>query len=134
MLVHERLEIGESHGVTVVRVRDGDLLDETAIEDLGQELFQLIESEDRRHLVLDFSLVEFLTSAVLGKLITLHKKVAARGGRMKLCRICPNIREVLAITKLDGVFEIEDNVADAVAALGRDISTERGPVATRHGK
>jgi anti-sigma B factor antagonist len=66
---------------------------------------------------LDFSLVDFLASAALGKLIALHRKLAAKNGMMKLCNICPDIHELFAITKLDRLFRIEGNAAAAVAAL-----------------
>jgi anti-sigma B factor antagonist len=117
MRVHQHLEASDSQGVTLVRLLDRELIDGIGIENLGQELLGLIESEDRSKLVLDFSLVDFLGSAALGKLIALHRKVAAKNGMMRLCCICPDIHDVFTTTKLDRVFGIEDNAADAVAAF-----------------
>jgi anti-sigma B factor antagonist len=47
-----------------------------------------------------------MSSAALGKLITLNKKVQAAGGKLILCNIDPQIREVFEITKLDKLFVI----------------------------
>ena len=117
MAAHRRLEVSEVGEVTVVRFVDRKILDESNIQELGTELFQLVEEEHRNRLVLNFFNVEFLSSAALGKLITLDKKVKAHGGRLKLSNIRPEIYEVFAITKLNKLFDIKDDVADALAAF-----------------
>jgi anti-anti-sigma factor len=117
MAQRRRLEIQEIGEVTVVRFVDRKILDESNIQELGQELFQLVEEENRKNLLLDFSNVEFLSSAALGKLITLDKKVKLHGGRLKLSGIRPQIYEVFAITKLNKLFDIKDGEADALAAF-----------------
>ena len=117
MAVHRRLQTSENGGVTIVRFVDRKILDEANIQELGQELFQLIEEENRTSLLLNFTNVEFLSSAALGKLITLDKKVKAHSGRLKLCNIRPEIYEVFAITKLNKLFDIKDDEAAALAAF-----------------
>ena len=66
---------------------------------------------------MNFSAVEFLSSAALGKLITLDKKVKARKGELRLSNIRPEIYEVFAITKLNKLFNIKDDEADALASF-----------------
>lgn len=117
MAAHRRLEVSEVGDVTVVRFVDRKILDEASIQELGSELFQLVEQENRGKLVLNFSKVDFLSSAALGKLITLDKKVKARSGKLKLSNIRPEIYEVFAITKLNKLFDIKDDEADALAAF-----------------
>ncbi|HQU43865.1 MAG TPA: STAS domain-containing protein [Pirellulales bacterium] len=117
MAAHRRLEVSEVGDVTVVRFVDRKILDEASIQELGTELFQLVEQENRGKLVLNFSKVDFLSSAALGKLITLDKKVKARSGKLKLSNIRPEIYEVFAITKLNKLFDIKDDEADALAAF-----------------
>jgi anti-sigma B factor antagonist len=117
MAVHRRLQLTEVGDVSVVRFVDRKILDEANIQELGQELFQLIEEENRKSILLNFSSVEFLSSAALGKLITLDKKVKARGGKLKLSNIRPEIYEVFAITKLNKLFDIKDDEADALASF-----------------
>ncbi|HEV3341015.1 MAG TPA: STAS domain-containing protein [Pirellulales bacterium] len=117
MAAHRRLEVSEVGDVTVVRFVDRKILDEASIQELGTELFQLVEQENRGKLVLNFTKVDFLSSAALGKLITLDKKVKARSGKLKLSNIRPEIYEVFAITKLNKLFDIKDDEADALAAF-----------------
>ena len=117
MTGYRRLEVDEVGDVTVVRFRDRKIIDDMNIQELGQELFRLIETDNRRKLLLNFSSVDFLSSAALGKLITLDKKVKAHSGVTKLSNIRPEIYEVFAITKLNRLFDIQDDEADALAAF-----------------
>ena len=117
MAPHRRLQLTEVGDVSVVRFVDRKILDEANIQELGQELFQLIEEDNRQNLLLNFSSVEFLSSAALGKLITLDKKVKAHSGKLKLSNIRPEIYEVFAITKLNKLFDIKDDEADALASF-----------------
>ncbi|HEY2826035.1 MAG TPA: STAS domain-containing protein [Pirellulales bacterium] len=112
-----RIDVTEKGEVTVVRFVDRKILDEANIQELGVEMFKLVEQEKRKNLLLNFFNVEFLSSAALGKLITLDKKVKANGGRLKLSNIRPEIYEVFAITKLNKLFDIKDDETDALAAF-----------------
>ncbi len=112
-----RLQITEVNDVTVVRFVDRKILDEANIQELGQELFRLVEEDNRKKILLNFSMVEFLSSAALGKLITLHKKVKQHSGMLKLSNIRPEIYEVFAITKLNKLFDIKDEESDALASF-----------------
>jgi len=111
------LEVSEVGDITVVRFIDRKILDEASIQELGQELFSLVEKERRSKLVLNFAAVEFLSSAALGKLISLNNKAKAHGGVLKMSNIRPEIYEVFAITKLNKLFDIKDDEADALAAF-----------------
>jgi len=117
MTEYRRLTIDEVGDVTVVRFRDQKILDDLSIQELGRELTRLVEVENRTQLLLNFSAVEFLSSAALGKLITLEKKVKAANGKLKLCNIQPQISEVFAITKLNRLFDIKEDEADALASF-----------------
>ena len=115
MADHRRIDISEVGNVTLVRFLDRKILDEPSIQTLGQVLFDLVEKQNRKQLLLNFAQVEFLSSAALGKLITLEKKVKSASGTIKLSNIRPEIYEVFNITRLNQVFEIHDDEAEALA-------------------
>ncbi len=117
MTTYQRLEVTDVGDVTVVRFRNRRITEDIDIQELGNEMFGLVENDKRQKLVLNFSAVEFLGSAALGKLITLDRKVKAQGGTMKLSNIGPSIYEVFAITRLNRFFDIKDDEADALAAF-----------------
>ena len=112
-----RLDIEEVNGVTVAKFTDKKLLDESNIQMIGNQLFGLVDDDGRRKIVLDFSNVEYLSSAALGKLITMNNKVKDSGGTLRLCSIRPDIYEVFAITKLNKVFDIRSTQDEALAGM-----------------
>ena len=64
MAQNRRLEIQEKGEVTIVRFVDRKILDDSNIQELGVELFHLVEEENRKNLLLEFTNVEFLSSAL----------------------------------------------------------------------
>jgi anti-sigma B factor antagonist len=106
---NRRLDIEEVNGVTIARFTDKKILDESNIQIIGNQLFNLVDEDHRQKIVLDFTNVEYLSSAALGKLITMDKKVKASGGKLRLCAIRSDIKEVFKITRLDKLFQILDN-------------------------
>ena len=99
-------------GVTVVSFVDSRITDEEDINEVGEQLYALVDQH--HNILLNFSNVQFLASAALGKLLNLKKQVAAARGKLKLCCISPDLYEVFRITRLDQVFEIYDEEQDAL--------------------
>ena len=112
-----RLEVEDIGDVTVVNFVDKKILDEQNIQIIGEQLFGLVDVQERRKLLLNFSNVEYLSSSALGKFITLNKKVNAVGGKLILCNIDPQIYEVFEITKLDKLFNIQKEEQAALQAF-----------------
>jgi anti-sigma B factor antagonist len=109
---HLRLE--SIDGVTVVSFVDTKIVTEENIQEVGDQLYSLVEEEGHKQLLLNFGNVQYLSSAALGKLINLKKKVGAVKGALKLCCIHPDLLEVFRITRLDQVFEIYDEEQEAL--------------------
>jgi anti-sigma B factor antagonist len=114
---NRRLDIEDVEGVTIAKFTDKKILDESNIQIIGNQLFSLVDEDRRQKIVLDFSNVEYLSSAALGKLITMDKKVKAVGGKLRLCTIRPDILEVFKITRLDKLFTIKENQEKALQSF-----------------
>ena len=114
---NRRLDIEEVNDVTVATFTDKKILDEGNIQVIGNQLFGLVDEDGRRKIVLDFTNVEYLSSAALGKLITMDKKVKGAKGKLRLCSIRPDIYEVFAITRLNKLFDIKKDRDEALAGL-----------------
>ena len=96
---------------------DRKILDELAISEIGDELSTLVLKHPRIRLLLSFRNVEHLSSAALGMLIELNKKVEDVKGELKLAGIVPQILEVFKITRLNQFFDIHDNEDGALNAF-----------------
>ena len=115
-MAKERLKVEQVGDVTVVNFLDKRILDEPTIQAIAEQLFSLVD-DGKRRLLLNFSNVEYMSSAALGKLINLHKKLHVLQGKLAMCNVIPQIFEVFAITKLDKIFKIFPNEDDAMGTL-----------------
>ena len=94
--------------VTVFRFTDAKTIDEKYVRQfLGEDFLQLVDQHGSGKIVFDLATVEFLSSAALGKLITLQKKIKERGGHLVLASVVPDLYEVFEITKLSKIFTIK---------------------------
>lgn len=117
MSTKRRIIVADNGGVSTVRFLDRKIVDSTSIEELGEELIALVTKEHRTQLLLNFDGVEFLSSAALNKLLSLNNKAKAAGGKLRLCNLRAEIKEVFTITKLDRVFDIRKSESDALEAF-----------------
>ena len=67
--------------------------------------------------MVDFSGVDFVSSAGLRVVLTLLKRVKAANGKLALCAVQAPVREVLDITGFTGMLDLHPERAQAVAAL-----------------
>jgi anti-sigma B factor antagonist len=109
-----RLEVEDNGDVTVVNFIDRKILDEQNIQKIGEDLFSLVDELGRKKILLNFSNVEYLSSAALGKFITLNKKVQSVSGTLVMCNINEDIFEVFEITKLNKLFNIQKDEQTAL--------------------
>jgi anti-sigma B factor antagonist len=102
---------------TIVSFTDEKILEEKDINSLQESIMSVIEQAERINLILDFSNVKFLSSAVLGLLIRISKRIYEHEGRLRLCNIDPKIYEIFKITRLTKTFDIYKNIESAVKDL-----------------
>jgi len=115
--IKPRISVEYTEKATIVTFVDEKILEEKDIAELGQSIQGVIEQGQRINLILDFSNVRFLSSAVLGLLIRISKKVYESDGQLKLCNINPRIYEIFKITRLTKVFDIYKDVQAALDSL-----------------
>ncbi|MFC1806002.1 tetratricopeptide repeat protein [Planctomycetota bacterium] len=113
--------VDESGDVTIVTFTGSGLVDQEAIEDIGEQLLSLVDELGRRRIVLDLASVKLMSSAALGRLVVLHKRLRVVGGRLALCNIVPEIHEALVLTKLNMLFRIEPHPLEDA---GGELSTQ----------
>ena len=114
MAESRRITVTRQGEATIARLLDAKIHEEATVGQLARELSDLVEGQNLHRLVLNFSGVDFISSATLGKLIVLDRKCKSAGGGLRLCRVSPAIMEVFRVTKLDRLFDIRDAESEAV--------------------
>jgi len=69
------------------------------------------------HLILDLSAVDFVDSSGLAAFLSLMKRLPPTG-QLILCGCSAPIRDILALTRLDRIFDVVDGVYQALTFLG----------------
>lgn len=118
--VEPRISVDYTENATIITFTSDKILEETDIQLLQESIMSVIEQSDRIKLILDFGNVRFLSSAVLGLLIRISKKVYECDGQLRLCRIDPKIYEIFKITRLAEIFDTHKDLTDAVESLRAD--------------
>ena len=73
-----RLTIENSEQIIRIGFLDRNILEEAAIQKIGDQVSDLIDSTPNPRILIDFSDVDHLSSAALGMLITINNRVRAK--------------------------------------------------------
>jgi len=111
------LKIQKQNDVAVVSFATSRILDQSNVQQLGDELDALVDKYRFGKIVLNFDGVTYMSSAVMGKLVGLLKKVQAAGGELRLCNIEDSIYEIFEIMRFDKMFKIAGSEDEAVIEL-----------------
>lgn len=112
-----RLRVSARDGITQISFIDRNILDEANIRQIGDEILQIVDAEPNPRILISFQNVDHLSSAALGTLITINKKVKEKDGQLRLADIDKQIHEVFVITKLNKLFHIHDTSDQALASM-----------------
>ena len=63
-------------------------------------------ADDCRLVELDCASLRFIDSDGLGTLINIHKRLAQREGKLRLCQPSPMVRQLLRMLHFDELFEL----------------------------
>ena len=113
------LAVSEDKDIRLVEFTNNKILDEANIKEIGDGLTALVDERPHPKLLLDFATVDHLSSAALGMLINVNKRIKERNGQLRLANIKPQIYEVFVITKLNKLFKILPSRDEALASFNQ---------------
>lgn len=93
----------------------GDLIG----EDTGSRLVEVVNeavSHQVKICVIDISELRYINSSGIGVLITILTKFRNKGGEVYLMKPSENVKKLLAITKLNAIFQIIQSADEVIAA------------------
>jgi anti-sigma B factor antagonist len=116
---YKQLELKDRGEVVVAYLKPGSILDQKLIDQIGSELdAAAFEASGVRKLLINFQSVQYMSSAMLGKLVSLNKRCKTDKVKLKFCGISANVMEVFEITRLVKIFDIQKDESAALAAFG----------------
>ncbi len=110
------MNIGEQKVQDIVVLLPGGRLDSNTAEAFEQTVMGKIEGGESR-LVIDFSELDYISSAGLRVLLMAAKRIKSEQGAMALCGLKSHIREVFEISGFLPILTIVDDRATALEAV-----------------
>lgn len=121
------LLLNDHEGVTVVSFASPTALDAYHVPETARRLYDLVEKQRKKLLVLDFSQVRMISSQSLGVLLNLQHKLLPLQGRLAIAGLEPKLSRVFKITRLESMFPFCPDVPHAVAAVHKNIPSQEDP-------
>ncbi len=115
----EKLNVENGTDVTIVTFEEENILEDQQIRKLERALLPVIRDNQQKKLVLNFIKVKFMSSAFLGLLVKVHKRVIEAGGSLQLYNLDPKIQKVFEITQLVKIFDIVRSEEGRRLSVGR---------------
>jgi anti-sigma B factor antagonist len=107
----------QADGITVLDVRGRITLGEGSLM-LRKSISDLIQTGNKR-IVLNLYEVEYMDTSGIGELVRIHATLRKQGGQLKLVNVHKTLMDILRITCLHRVFDIQKDEASAVKSFGR---------------
>ena len=126
---HRYIRVESRNGAHIVGFSDPFLYGEIVAEILKIELSQVVRDVQPNLLVIEFSGVKAISSAVIGSLMNTRVKILQSGGKIRFCELTSSVAGVLRALNLYGtVFEVHATIEDAINAesntLGPNIAMD----------
>ena len=100
------------NGIAIIKV-DGKI----TIGAGDQQLRDVIANANSQKILLDLSGVTTIDSSGIGELVGSYTTVTNKGGKLKLLHLPAKLNELLHVTQLITVFEVNENEQEALGSF-----------------
>jgi len=108
------MDIAESRRGDIVILKLGGRLDSGTSNEFQERLLALIDGGEKR-LVIDLARIDYVSSAGLRAFLVGAKRLKGAGGKIALCSLKSNIKEVFDLSGFSSLFPAFPSVEGAVS-------------------
>lgn len=87
------------------------------VEKLRAVVDDILERRQQPRVIIDMSVVEHLSSSLLGELIGIHRKLDTAQGQMRIAAAQPSVNEIFHITRLHQSLNIHETMEKAAKSF-----------------
>jgi anti-sigma B factor antagonist len=92
---------------------------------LMRDAIRPLVEQEKKYIIINLAAVDFVDSSGLGELVRTHASVRSHGGQLRLANPSKHVHDLLKMTKLDRVLDIEQDEASALNSF------EQGPASAK---
>lgn len=112
------IEMTHEHRSGALILRPKKRIDSSTAKSFEEQANALVDAGPG-NVIIDFSELDYISSAGLRVVLTTAKRVKAVGGGLTLCGVRDNVREVFDVSGFASIFGMHDSVDAALAALAK---------------
>jgi len=102
-------------GVTVVDVSGRITLGEGNV--ILREIVRDLAEKGKKAIVLNLGEVQYIDSSGVGELVKAHTTIRNQGGQLKLTNLNKRVHDLLEMTRLSAVFDIQKDETSAIESF-----------------
>lgn len=114
---NDKILVEHRDGCHVVRFLMDTLIDPLEVAAVEQQIHEVVAEAETPRVVLALETLTHVASSTLSTLISTRSACQGKGGDAVLAGVPDPLLEILRVARLDTVFRIYPNTAEAVAAL-----------------
>lgn len=115
MAIGVQVEEQEIDGKTVLRI--SGRIDAASTPVLENKIKKVLDSKEK--IVMDFSKVDYLSSAGMRLLLSATKKLKAKQGMLAICNMNEEVMEIIKMAAFERILAIYPTEAEALKALSK---------------
>jgi anti-anti-sigma factor len=119
MASSQHLIIQAYQGIVLAKITTQRLLDPPMVNGIHADLLAQLDRHPRISLVIDLSEVRYLASAMIGKLVSVQKRITQLKGRLVVTGIRPEIKPILAAIQFEKLVEVHADAESAILKFRR---------------
>lgn len=108
-------QVTERDGVVIISL-SGKIMGGPEAGQINDQINNYLDKQ-KFNIIIDLAEVEWMNSSGLGILIGSMTTIKNNNGRMVLVNVSERISKLLSITKLSGVFQVKENIEEAVKSF-----------------
>jgi anti-sigma B factor antagonist len=89
-----------------------------------REIVRELADKGTKKIVLNLGEVQYIDSSGVGELVKTHTSIRNQGGRLRLVNLNKRVNDLLQMTRLSAVFDIEKDEASAIRSLRGDTPSQ----------
>ena len=101
------MEVNINVNGDTAEIKISGIVDNDNAEELKKQLTD-VQNGSSKNAVFDLSTVPSITSSGIGKLLVFYKAIDAKGGKIEIKGIHPNLLKLFKSIKLDRLFEVKE--------------------------
>ncbi|MBL4699668.1 MAG: STAS domain-containing protein [Phycisphaeraceae bacterium] len=112
------IEVKKNHeGVVLIKPLGAYLTGQAWVEKLRSVIDDIIERRKNPRVILNMSMVEHLSSSLIGELIGTYRKMERAKGQLCIAAVQQSVNEIFHITRLHQSFQIQETLEKAAASF-----------------